>query len=309
MSDRLTALEVFTRIVDTGSFTTAAAQLGLSRAAVSKHMMALEDRLGVRLLNRTTRRSSLTEAGTAFYERCRQLLAELEDAEQEAGQAALRPRGVLKVNAPMSFGIRHLAAALPDYLSAFPEVTVDLALNDRVVDLVDEGFDVAIRIRRLDDSSLIARRLAPCRRVVCAAPSYLAARGEPRTPAELAGHDCLAYTYSATGDVWEFTGPDGPETVRIKGRLRANNGDALGSAAVAGYGIIIQPTFIVSEQLAAGALRAILTGYRLGETPIYAVWPPGRHVSAKLRSFVDFLATRFGPEPYWDRWMTAAAGG
>jgi DNA-binding transcriptional LysR family regulator len=307
LPDRLTALEVFTRIVETGSFTLAAAELNLSRGAVSKHMTVLEDRLGVRLLNRTTRRSSLTEAGTAFYERCRQLLADLEEAELQAGQAALCPRGVLKISAPMSFGIHHLAPALPDYLRAYPEVTVDLALNDRVVDLVDEGFDVAIRIRRLDDSSLIARRIAPCRMVVCAAPAYLAARGEPRVPADLARHDCLAYTYAARGDVWEFTGPEGVETVRVTGRFRANNGDALGAAAAAGYGIIIQPTFIVSDQLASGVLRPILTDYRLAESSIFAVWPPGRHVSAKLRSFVDFLAARFGPEPYWDRWRERSA--
>ncbi|MFO1067498.1 MAG: LysR family transcriptional regulator [Geminicoccaceae bacterium] len=306
MSDRLTAVEVFVRIVETGSFTAAAEQLGLSRAAVSKQMLALEDRLGVRLLNRTTRRNSLTEAGQAFYERGRQILGDLDEAERAAGEAVSRARGTLRVNAPMTFGTMHLARFLPEYLAANPEVAVDMTFNDRVVDLFEEGYDVAVRIGRLADSSLMARRLAPVRLVACAAPAYLARRGEPRAPVELGLHDCLLYTYSASRDGWEFAGPDGTvSAVRIRGRVRANNGEALAAAAAAGLGIVMMPTFILSEHLASGRLVPILRGWTVPDRGLFAVWPQGRHLSAKVRSFVDFLAARLGPEPYWDAWASS----
>jgi DNA-binding transcriptional LysR family regulator len=214
---------------------------------------------------------------------------------------------VLKVNAPMTFGTMHLAAAIPAYVQTFAEVTVDMALNDRVVDLLEEGFDVAVRIGRLADSSLVARRLAPCRMIVCAAPDYLARRGRPRAPQELGLHDCLGYAYAPNRDGWEFMGPHGPAIVRVKGPLRANNGEALAAAATAGLGIVLSPTFIVSRELAAGRLVPILDGWTVPERGIYAVWPHGRHLSAKVRTFVDFLAARFGPEPYWDAWADAGA--
>lgn len=305
MTDRLMALEMFVRIVEGGSFTAAAEQMGLSRAAVSKHLAALEDRLEVRLLNRTTRRCSLTEAGQAFYERCRQILGDLEEAEREAGQTGLRPRGTLKVNAPMTFGTNHLAPAVPDYLALYPEVSIDMTLNDRVVDLLEEGFDIAIRIGRLANSSLVARRLAPSRIVACAAPSYLGRRGHPSMPAELGLHDCLVYAYAPNRDVWEFTGPNGLETVKVNGRLRANNGEALVAAAAAGLGIVSTPTFMVDRLLADRRLVPILERFPIPERGIYAVWPHGRHLSAKVRTFVDFLAARFAPEPYWDAWARA----
>lgn len=305
MRDRLGEIEAFMAIVEGGSFTAAAEQLGLSRAAVSKQLMGLEDRLGVRLLNRTTRRCSMTEVGTAYYERCRQILADLDEAEREAGQTGMRPRGVLKVNAPVTFGTMHLAPALPELLAAWPDMSVELALNDRTIDLLDEGFDVAVRIGRLADSSLIARRLAPCRFVCCAAPAYLAAHGTPRHPGELAGHECLLYSYTAGRDGWEFTGPAGPLTVKVKGRLTANNGEALLAAAAAGLGISLSPTFMVGDELVSGRLVAILRDYPVPERGIHAVWAPGRHLSAKIRTFVDFLARRFAPEPYWDAWAVA----
>jgi DNA-binding transcriptional LysR family regulator len=305
MRDRLAQIEAFTAIVDGGSFTAAAERLGLSRAAVSKQLMALEDRLAARLLNRTTRRSSLTEVGAAYYERCRQLLADLDDAEREAGRTGTRPRGLLRVNAPMTFGTMHLAPALPGLLAAWPELSVDLTLNDRTVDLIEEGFDVAVRIGQLADSSLIARRLAPCRLVCCAAPEYLRAHGEPRHPHDLAGHECLLYSYTAGRDGWEFGGAGGPRTVRVKGRLRANNGEALLAAAAAGLGIALSPTFMVSDELSAGRLVPILRDFPVPERGIHAVWAPGRHLSGKIRAFVDFLAARFAPEPYWDAWSAA----
>jgi DNA-binding transcriptional LysR family regulator len=301
MADRLTAIEVFVRIVEEGSLTAAGERLGLSRAAVSKQLVALEDRLGVRLLNRTTRRSSLTEAGSVFYERARQILMELAEAEREARRNSARPTGRLRLNAPMTFGTMHLAPAIPAYSAAHPAVTVDMTLNDRIVDLVDEGFDLAVRIGRLNDSSLMARRLAPCRFVVCAAPSYLAERGRPVAPEELAAHACLGYSYAPDGDLWEFVGPDGARRVRVSGPLRANNGEALAAAAAAGMGIVLSPSFIVSAHLRAGRLVPILEDYTIAERGIFAVWPAGRHLSAKVRSFVDFLVERFGPTPYWDR--------
>lgn len=300
MSDRLVTLMVFARIVECSSFTAAAEQLAMSRAAVSKHLMALEDRLGVRLLNRTTRRCSLTEAGQTFYERARQILSDLEEAEREAGQTGMQPRGLLKVNAPMTFGTMHLAPAVPAYLATWPEVSVDMTLNDRIVDLLEEGFDVAVRIGKLADSSLVARRLATCRMVVCAAPAYLARRGRPRQPQELGLHDCLGYAYAANRETWELAGPEGPMTVRVRGRLRANNGEALVAAAASGLGIVLTPTFMASAELADGRLVPVLEDWPPSERGIYAVWPQGRHLSAKVRSFVDFLAARFGPQPYWD---------
>lgn len=300
--DRLLTLEVFEKIVEEGSLSRAAEKLGLSRASVSKHLAALEDRLGARLLNRTTRRCSLTEVGAAFHERSRQILDDLDEAEQEAGSAGANPSGQLRLNAPMTFGTMHLSAAIPAYCAAFPAVTVDMILNDRVVDLVEEGFDLAVRIGHLADSSLIARRLAPCRFVACASPAYLAKRGAPCTPAELGAHDCLIYSYAPSREIWEFSGPEGSTTVRVGGPMRANNGEALAVAAVAGMGIVLSPTFIVSTDLAAGRLVPVLVDYPIAERGIYAMWPTGRHLSAKVRTFVDFLTGRFGPTPYWDGW-------
>jgi DNA-binding transcriptional LysR family regulator len=300
--DRLVALEVLVRIVEEGSLTRAAQRLGMSRAAVLKHLVALEDRLGARLLNRTTRRCSLTEAGTAFHERSRQILGDLEEAEREAGSAGARPSGRLKLNAPMTFGTMHLAAAIPAYCAAYPSVSIDVTLNDRTVDLVDEGFDLAVRIGRLADSTLVARRLAPCRFVACASPDYLVRRGTPTVPSEFGVHDCLGYSYAASRDIWEFVGPEGPVSVRVTGPLRANNGEALAAAAAAGLGVVLSPTFIVSSHLAAGRLVPVLDGYAIAERGIFAVWPAGRHLSAKVRTFVDFLVSRFGPMPYWDAW-------
>ncbi|KAA2213358.1 LysR family transcriptional regulator [Teichococcus oryzae] len=307
--DRLAAMEAFVRVAERGGFTAAAAELRLSRAMVSKHVQDLEEHLGARLLNRTTRKVSLTEAGRVYYERTIQLLADLAETEGAVGELQARPRGRLRVNAPVSFGVLHLATAVADYMAAHPEVTVELTLNDRVVDLVEEGYDLAIRIARLPDSSLIARRLAPCRMVACAAPEYLERRGWPRHPADLTGHDCLGYRYQARAE-WVFEGPQGPVPVRIRGRLDSNNGDVLRAAALRGAGIVLQPSFIVGADLAAGGLVPVLPGYRLPDLAIQAVYPPGRHLSAKIRSFIDFLLPRFGEHPGWDDWMpdTTAAG-
>jgi len=304
--DRFVAMEAFARVVERGGFSAAAQELRMSRAMVSRHVQHLEQHLGARLLHRTTRRVSLTEAGQVYYERSTQLLAELAAVEGEVGELHTRPRGTLRVNGPVVFGALHLSAAVADYMVAFPEVTIELTLNDRTVDLVEEGYDMAIRIGRLEDSSLIARRLAPCRIVVVASPAYLARQGEPRTPGELTRHDCIRYMYGEGGEVWHFVGPDGPGSVRVSGQLRTNNGDAMRVAAVKGRAIAALPSFIVSEELSSGALVPILRDYGVAEMAVHAVYPGGRNISAKLRSFIDFLVPRFGENPSWDAWMDTA---
>lgn len=305
--DRFVAMEAFVRVVERGGFSAAAKDLRLSRAMVSRHVQELEAHLGARLLHRTTRKVSLTEAGKVYFDRSTHLLSELAAAEGEVGELHARPRGNLKVNGPVVFGARHLATAVADYMQAFPEVKVELTLNDRFVDLVEEGYDVAIRIGRLEDSSLMARRLAPCRVVVVAAPAYLARRGVPRTPDDLMNHDCVRYMYGEGGEVWPFTGPGGPGQVRVHGQLRTNNGEAMRIAALSGNAIAALPSFIVSEELASGALVPLLREYRLPEMGVHAVYPPGRNPSAKLRSFIDFLVPRFGEHPGWDAWMSRVA--
>jgi DNA-binding transcriptional LysR family regulator len=301
--DRVTSLSVFVKVVEGSSFAAAARHFGLSPAMVSKHINALEERLGARLLNRTTRQVSPTEIGREFYERSTRILADLDEAEQAASALQATPKGLLRLNGPLTFGIRHLAPAIVDYLAACSEAEIDVTLSDRVVDLVDEGFDLAIRIARLADSSLIARRIAPCRIVACAAPAYLKKYGAPRRPAELAAHNCLGYSYAALRNEWRFTGPDGVESVCVAGRLNANNDDVLRLAALRGEGIVIQPTLLIGDDLASGELLPILPGFVPDELVIQAVYLHSRHLSVKVRSFIDFLVARFGQDPEWDRWQ------
>lgn len=301
--DRLAAMNVFRRVVELDGFAAAARDLRMSGAAVSKHVSRLEEALGVRLLNRTTRRLSPTEAGRAYYERAARILDDIAEAEQSVSSAAASPRGLLRVNAPMSFGFRHLGPVLPEFLAHYPDIRIDLALNDRMVDLLDEGWDVALRIADLPDSSLIARRVGTMRAVLAASPEYVARRGEPERPADLAGHDCLVYAFQARGQGWSFSGPDGEVvTVQVEGSLRANNGDVLAAAAAAGQGIVVMPTFILCDHLRAGTLRVIMPGWSALSTGIHCVYPQGRHLSGKVRAFVDFLAERFGTGvPPWEK--------
>jgi DNA-binding transcriptional LysR family regulator len=296
----LAGMGVFARVVEARSFSAAARALGLSKSAVSKEIARLEDHLGVRLLNRTTRRLALTEAGALFYERCARVLREAAEAERAVQDLGTEPRGLLRLNAPMSFGHLHLAPAVADFLARHPAVRIEMTLEDRVIDVVGEGFDIVVRIADLPPSSLVARRIAINRRVVCAAPAYLAVHGTPELPQDLARHNCLNYTYLASGDVWRFRGTGGPVAVRVSGSFSANNGDVLRQAAVAGLGIILMPTFLIGPELQSGALLPILNDYRESDTSIYALYPPTRHVSPKVRAFIDFLVERFGPEPYWD---------
>jgi len=299
--DRLAAMEAFVRVAETGSFSAAARRLGVSKSLVSRQIAALEGELGARLFNRTTRSLTLTEEGRGYQTQLVRILGDIEAANAAVSHLQVTPRGRLRVNAPMSFGTLHLAPAVRDFLDRYPEVDLDLVLNDRFVDLIEEGFDLALRIGRLADSSLVARKLAPMRLVVCGSPAYLARHGTPARPADLKRHRCLAYSGNALHDEWRFREPDGGETaIGIEGRLRVNNGDVLRVAALQGLGLVNLPSFIVGGDLQAGALVSVLSEYAPPEAGIHAIYPQGRHLSPKVRALVDFLAARFGPRPYWD---------
>ncbi|MDE3177442.1 MAG: LysR family transcriptional regulator [Pseudomonadota bacterium] len=299
--DRFAAAQAFVAVADARSFSEAARRLRVAKSVVSRQVAALEAALGVTLLNRTTRSLSLTEAGRGYYERIERVLADFEDADRAVSDTRAAPCGKLKVSAPLSFGFLHLAPALSDFLLRHPGVSMDVAMNDRFVDLVSEGFDLAVRVGTLADSSLIARRLAPARRVVCASPAYLAARGAPQTPDDLQRHECLFNGNLATGREWRFVGAKGaPWPVAVEGRLNLDNGDALRVAALHGLGLAILPTFIVGADLQSGALATVLADYLPQDLSINAVYPQVRHLSPTVRAFVDFLAARFGPDPYWD---------
>lgn len=300
MLDRFSEMAVFATVVEQRSFTAAARALGVSKSAVSKQIARLEDRLGARLLNRTTRKLSLTEVGVAFYERCARIVEEADAADDEVGSLAAAPRGRLRVNAPMTFGTMHLGPAMAGFMRDYPEVDIDLHLDDRFIDLVAEGFDVAVRITSLADSSLIARRVAPSRHAICASPDYLARHGTPRRPEDLRDHECLGYTYRNDGATWTIDGADGPVNVSISGRLCANNGEVLRDAAIAGAGLFISPVFIVGDALRNGQLVEVLSEHVPQTHGIYAVYPHRRHVSPKVRAFVDYLVDHFGPRPCWE---------
>ena len=300
--ENLADIAVFVRVVERGSFTLAAEDLELSRAVVSKYLSRLEERLAVRLLNRTTRRLSLTEAGAALFEASRGAIERIEEAEAAVARFQKAPRGRLRVSAPMSFGILHLGNVVADFARAHPAITLDLRLDDRYVNLIEEGFDLAIRIGTLTDSSLVARKLASTRTVACASPEYLAEHGTPETPEDLAAHDCLVYSYSTTANVWRFTAADGREIpVALTGTFRINNGIVLAEAAAAGRGVVVSPTFYVGPMIREGRLRRILGNYDLPTLGIYAVYPQTPHVPPKVRAFVDFLVQRFGRKPDWER--------
>ena len=298
--DNLSGMAVFARVVEAKSFTGAARQLGMSKAAVSKQVSRLEERLGARLLNRTTRRLHLTEIGAAFYQRAARIVAEAEEAELAVSHLHEAPRGTLRLDAPLSFGIRHLAPVLPGFMRRYPELRIDISFNDRYVDLIEEGYDLAVRIGHLVDSSLVARKLAVNRRAVCASPDYWAEHGTPSVPADLTKHNCLGYSYLATGNEWRFRGPEGPIAVRVSGTLNANNGDMLREAAVGGIGVTLSPTFMLCDDLRAGRLTPVLEEFEPEPQGIHAIYPHNRHLSAKVRAFVDFLVEVYGPAAPWD---------
>ncbi|RAU23273.1 LysR family transcriptional regulator [Paramagnetospirillum kuznetsovii] len=306
MTPRFDYLQAFVKVAETGSFSEAARRLGLSKSMISRQVSALEADLGVRLLHRTTRSLSPTEAGRAYLERCQRILADLEEANLQVSHLQAVPRGKLRVSAPLSFGIGHLAAALPGFLERYPEIELDMNMTDRHVDLVEEGWDVAVRIGRLADSSLIARRLAPVRRLAAASPSYLAKRGIPLVPQDLTRHDCLTHGVMVAAE-WRFTDADGQGyEVAVGGRFHADNGDVLRVMALAGLGITMLPSFFMGDDIRAGRLVPVLEGFVPLDATLNAVYPHSRHLSPKVRAFVDYLAEVFGPEPYWDRDITPA---
>jgi DNA-binding transcriptional LysR family regulator len=298
--DRFALLETFVRVAETQSFSEAARRLQVGKSAVSRAIAALEAELGAPLIQRTTRSLRLTEAGSSYYERAQRILSDLDDANRAVREFNASPRGRLRISAPLSFGFLHLAPALADFTRRCPEVTIETALNDRFVDLINEGFDVAVRIGALEDSSLIARKLAPARRVLCASPECLA-RGEPAKPDELANFECLINTNLASPREWRFRRADGsPWPVKVSGRLGLDNGDALRVLALQGLGYVYLPTFIVGADLQAGSLVSVLDAFLPENVAISALYPHARHLSPTVRVFVDFLAARFGPQPYWD---------
>ncbi|WP_421708332.1 LysR family transcriptional regulator [Algihabitans sp.] len=292
--NNINEMEIFVRVVQAKSFSAAARALDLSPSAVSKQIGRLEDRLGARLLNRTTRQLSLTEVGQAFYQRAERIIADIVEAEQAVGDLHAAPRGLLRVNAPVAFGRLHMAPLLPKFLESYPEISVELTVNDRFVDLIEEGMDLALRIGELADSSLIAKRLAPNHRVVCAAPAYLAARGTPRLPADLQKHNCMTYTFRTNRHDWRLEKDGVAEAVTVSGNLETNYAEVLMAAALAGSGIVLLPLWLAGPQLTSGELVEVLPDWQAQDSAIYAVYPHARHLSPKVRVFVDFLSEEVG---------------
>lgn len=290
----------FAEVVRTGSFTVAAKRLGLSKATVSKQVMLLESTLGVRLLHRTTRKLSPTAEGQALATRCQRMTEELEAAKAEVLLLRRKPRGRLRVSLPMTFGLMQVVPAMPEFLERYPEIDLDIQLDDRVVDLVEHGFDVCIRIAQMPDSSLVARKLASSRRVICATPAYLNRHGTPHRPEDLRQHRCVQYTYLASGTAWKLRGPDGKETlVETSGPLQANSSLALKTAVLGHAGIGQFPLFAVAEELRGGQLVEVLDDHPLPDLSIWAVHAPGRTITPKIRAWVDFLARRFASDTGW----------
>jgi DNA-binding transcriptional LysR family regulator len=300
--DRLRAYEVFVTVVSRGSFTRAADTLDTSPANVTRYVNELEAHLGTRLLNRTSRRLSLTEGGETLYARCKTLLDDVAETEGLVSSASVEPRGRLRINAPVSFGIRHLAPLWPEFMRKYPQVELDVALIDRVVDIVDEGYDLAIRISRAGSTNQAARKLATSRNILCAAPAYLAGSGVLSAPADLIEHRCIGYSYAATGDEWQLIdSEDKVHPVKVNCHMHSNNGDTARAAALAGQGVIWQPTFLVGHDLRAGTLVQVLPEYRLPDIDVLALYPSRRHLNAKIRAMIDFLVDAFGGVPPWDR--------
>lgn len=298
--DKLYAMNAFVKVVALGSYAEAGRSLGITRSAVSKAVMELEHLLGARLLDRTTRRVSATEAGLAYYERCIDILARVDETEMQVSRLHDEPRGVLRINAPMSFGALYLGPAIADFMAGYSDLKIELTLNDRFIDPLEEGVDVTVRIGALRDSSLIARRLSPARRVLVAAPAYLKRHGMPKKPEDLAQHRCLVYGHSTTLQRWELTEGGQPIHVPVNSVLCSNNGDVLKAAAIRGQGITTLPTFLVGPEIKAKHLRLVLPDHPPTDLGIYALYAPNRYLAAKTRLLIDFLVDRFGDKPTWD---------
>jgi len=300
--DRFEEMYTFVRVVDAGSLSAAADRMDIAKSAVSRRLTDLESRLDVQLLNRTTRRINLTDSGRQFYQRCTRILADLEESEQQTSDEHTELKGTIRIAAPLSFGIQHLSPLLNDFLKIHPELNLDLNLDDRKVNLMDEGVDLGIRIGELNDSSLVARRLAPCKLVLCASPDYLKAHGEPKHPDDLRKHMGLTYSNTAENQLWQFIQANGKTvSVRVPNRLRANNGDVLLQAGINGLGILSITTFIAHKAIKNHQLKLILPDYKIKEESVYAIYPTQRHLPARVRTLIDYLVECFGDTPYWDK--------
>ena len=298
--DKLISMRAFTKVVAHGSYSEAARELRLSRSAVSKYILDLEQDLGVQLLNRTTRSASPTDDGRLYYERCVSILSDIEEADIAVSQSQAMPKGMLHINVPMSFGTLYLGKVLAEFMERYPELQIQMILSDQQLDTVQEGFDVTIRIADLPASSLIARKIVPAERVLCASPSYLKQHGTPKHPRDLRNHACLTYGHLATGTQWKFTGKDGDHWLQVPWTLCTNNAEILRDAAVAGRGIALIPTFIARKDLQTGRLQSILVKFHAPPLTVYALYPPTRNLSVKVRLFIDFLVEHFGGNAPWD---------
>jgi DNA-binding transcriptional LysR family regulator len=296
--DRFQAITAFAKVVESGSFARAASRLDVSVSSISRQVSELEAHLDARLLNRTTRRLSLTESGRAFYQRCVLLLADLEEAEESASVVTARPRGTLRLTCGTIFGTRHLAPAIAEFVARHPQMRFDVDLSDRAVDLVDEGFDAAVRVGTIGSQNLVGRKVGETRLVCCASPGYLERHGVPQEPEDLTAHACLTYEYSPHKDLWPFRDAQGDRSVRVNGPVHANNGSFLVSLALAGLGVTIEPDFIVGPEVRAGHLVPLLQAFESAPANIYVAYPSRRHLSAKVRAFADFLSVRYR-EPEW----------
>ncbi|ABE30976.1 bacterial regulatory helix-turn-helix, lysR family protein [Paraburkholderia xenovorans LB400] len=292
--DKFVSMEIFVAVVEAGSLTAAAERFDISSAMVGKHIRSLETRLVTRLLTRTTRRQSLTEIGRQYYEQCRRILADVKDAESLAEAMAAAPRGVLKVTAPLTYGVEVFAPAMTEYLTAWPDITLELDLSNRVIDLVEEGFDASVRIGQLPDSSFVARPLKPYRMRACASPAYLARAGTPRTPEDLMQHECLGFLHWGREGLWRLGGETADENHLRAGRFRANNGQALKVAALHGFGLVLQPEALLAREIASGELVSVLEDYLPEGAPVHLLYPRDRRATPKLTSFIDFVIERFG---------------
>lgn len=297
----LNLMAIFAQVAQEGSFAGAARKLGTSRSAVSKAVAKLEHLLGARLFNRSTRHLSLTEIGTAMFEHCSRIVHEAEQATRMVEDLNAQPMGTLRVAASVAFGTLHIAPAMADFLEKHPQLHIDMAITDRVIDLADEGYDLAIRVLHEPPVSMVARKLAPVQRRLCATPGYFSKHGVPRMPQDLAQHNCLDYIHSGDKGYWKFRGPQGEIAVPVAGSLRINDDEALSQVVLGGLGCALLPTFIVGKDIQSGKLVCELTEYIPVEQWVYAIYLPNRHLPRKVRVFIDFLLERFGEEPYWDK--------
>ena len=300
--DHFNAIPYFIAVVDNKGFSPAAHALGISKSAISKRITQLEAYLGVRLLHRTTRKISLTEAGSRYYEYAVKANVEAQNAEDAVSQLQGEPQGKLKINAPMSFGLIHMAGLIPEFLLRYPKISIDLVMDDIAVDLIEHGFDVAIRNGELEDSSLIARRLAPIHSIVCASPEYIDKHGAPSSPIELTEHNCLLYSYSTNKDQWQFNRGDNDVSIKVSGNYRVNNSEGLKQAVIRGLGVARLPSFVAGDAIREGTLVNIFPDYRMPAKKVYAIYPERNYLPAKVRAFLDFSIEYFGEDnPYWDK--------